>query len=338
MGSHRVGLVQGDGIGAEISDAVKEIIAAAGAPLDWVEVPIGAKAVEQLGALIPPSSLELIAGCEALLKGPLATPIGGGHSSPNVALRQHFDLYANVRPAQNIPGVKTRFEGVNLVVVRENTEGLYSGIEHYIPPNRSAAEAVAIVTRHGSQRVIRFAFEYARRKKRSKVTVFHKANILKKTSGLFLEVAREIAADFPEIELQEMIIDNACMQLVRRPEQFEVIVTTNLFGDIVSDLAAGLVGGLGLTPSANLGAGVGMFEAVHGTAPDIAGKGVANPTALLLSATMMLEHLHLDEAADRIRRAVFSVLGEGKCVTADLGGTANTRAYTDALVARVRQG
>ncbi len=335
--SKRVALIRGDGIGPEIAAATVRAVDATGADIEWAEAQAGAGAFVSLGELVPESTLELIEACDCALKGPLMTPVGKGYRSPNVALRQHFDLYANVRPARSVEGVKTRFDGVNLVVIRENTEGLYSGVEHWIPPNRSAAEAVAVVTRFGSERICRFAFEHARREGFDKVTVFHKANILKMTSGLFLEVAREVAADYSEIELDDLIIDNACMQMVTRPEQFQVIVTTNLFGDIVSDLAAGLIGGLGMTGSANLGASNGMFEAVHGTAPDIAGKGIANPTALMFSACMMLSYLGFDAESRRLRAGLLSVLAAGESVTGDLGGTASTRDFTDAVVAAVAE-
>ena len=335
--SKRVALIRGDGIGPEIAAATVRAVDATGADIEWAEAQAGAGAFVSLGELVPESTLELIEACDCALKGPLMTPVGKGYRSPNVALRQHFDLYANVRPARSVEGVKTRFDGVNLVVIRENTEGLYSGVEHWIPPNRSAAEAVAVVTRFGSERICRFAFEHARREGFDKVTVFHKANILKMTSGLFLEVAREVAADYSEIELDDLIIDNACMQMVTRPEQFQVIVTTNLFGDIVSDLAAGLIGGLGMTGSANLGASNGMFEAVHGTAPDIAGKGIANPTTLMFSACMMLSYLGFDAESRRLRAGLLSVLAAGESVTGDLGGTASTRDFTDAVVAAVAE-
>lgn len=328
----RVALIRGDGIGPEISEATVSLVNATGAEVEWVDAHAGAGALEKFGSLIPQETLDTIQACDCALKGPLMTPVGGGFSSPNVALRKHFDLFANVRPARSVPGVDSRFTNVDMTVIRENTEGLYSGVEHYIPPNRAAAEAIAIITRHGSERVIRFAFEHARKTGKNKVTVFHKANILKKTTGLFLDIGREVAQDYSDIELNDMIIDNACMQLVRRPEQFEVIVTTNLFGDIISDLAAGLIGGLGLTGSANLNLERGIFEAVHGTAPDIAGKGVANPTALMLSAAMMLESMGLADKASAMRESLYTVLGQGKHITGDLGGKATTHEFTQAVI------
>ncbi len=333
--SRRIALIRGDGIGPEISDATVRAVEATGADVEWVEVVAGASALVKYGALLPEETLETIRGCEAVLKGPLETPVGGGFSSPNVALRQELDLFANVRPARSLPGVKTRFEGVDLVVIRENTEGLYSGVEHWIPPNRSAAEAIAIVTRFGCERLMRFTFEYTRLHGYKLVTALHKANILKKASGLFLEVAREVAKENPDIEFRDMIIDNACMQLVTRPEQFQVIATTNLFGDIISDLTSGLIGGLGLTAGANLGERCGLFEAVHGTAPDIAGKGVANPCAMMSSASMMLIHLGMQVEGERLSRAMMGVLAEGRCRTRDLGGTASTREFAGAVIAQM---
>jgi isocitrate dehydrogenase (NAD+) len=328
----RVALIRGDGIGPEISEATVSLVNATGAQIEWVDAHAGSGALEKFGALIPQATLDTIQACDCALKGPLMTPVGGGFSSPNVALRKHFDLFANVRPARTVPGVDCRFDNVDMTVIRENTEGLYSGVEHYIPPNRSAAEAIAIITRHGSERVIRFAFEHARKTGKGKVTVFHKANILKKTTGLFLDIGREVAKEYTDIEFNDMIIDNACMQLVRSPEQFEVIVTTNLFGDIISDLAAGLIGGLGLTGSANLNLERGIFEAVHGTAPDIAGKGIANPTALMLSAAMMIESMDMADKAKAMRESLFAVLREGKTITGDLGGEATTREFTQAVI------
>lgn len=334
--SHRVALIRGDGIGPEIADATVRAVEATGADITWVEAEAGANALVKTGALLPEETMSVIESCEAVLKGPLETPVGKGFSSANVALRQKLDLYANVRPARSLPGVKTRFDDVNLVVIRENTEGLYSGVEHWIPPNRSAAEAIAVVTRFGSQRLVRFAFEYARQQGFTEVTVFHKANILKKSSGLFLEVAREIADEYPDIALRDLIIDNACMQLVTRPEQFQVIATTNLFGDIVSDLTSGLIGGLGLTAGANLGEKVGLFEAVHGTAPDIAGRGVANPTALMMAAAMMLDHLKLQAEARALREAILGVFEDGKVRTGDVGGSSSTREFAQAIIEKLK--
>ncbi|HEY0991171.1 MAG TPA: isocitrate/isopropylmalate family dehydrogenase, partial [Kofleriaceae bacterium] len=297
-----VSLIEGDGIGPEITAATVRAIAAAGGELDWEPVDAGAGAVARHGDPLPAATLASIQRNRLALKAPLATPSGGGYRSVNVTLRQHFDLYANVRPARTIPGVPSRFTGVDLVIVRENTEDLYAGIEHYIDPRRTAAESIAIITRLGSERVIVYAFEYARRHGRRKVTLVHKANILKMSNGLFLDTGREVARRYPDIEFDDMIVDATAMKLVVAPERFDVIVTMNLFGDILSDLAAGLIGGLGVAPAANIGDAPGatgdgreracaMFEAVHGTAPDIAGKGIANPTGLMLSAAMLLDHV-----------------------------------------------
>ena len=330
----RVALLEGDGIGPEISRATLQIFEAAGATIEWLPVAAGMGAVESDKDPLPQRTIDVIADCGLALKGPLGTPVGGGFRSINVTLRQHFDLYANVRPAVTIPGVPCRFEGVDLVIVRENTEDLYAGIEHYVDPRRSAAESIAVITRYGSERVIRFAFEYARRHGRKKVTVVHKANILKMSNGLFLDVGRQIAKEYGEIEFTDMIVDATAMKMVVDPTAFDVIVTMNLFGDILSDLAAGLIGGLGVAPAANVGeGGCAIFEAVHGTAPDIAGKGIANPTGLLLSGCMLLDHIHQGEAAERIRKGVVRALGDADTRTGDLGGQANTQQFADAVIA-----
>jgi isocitrate dehydrogenase (NAD+) len=329
-----VALIAGDGIGPEITRATLEAIAAAGGAIDWHEVPAGLAAIDSDKDPLPARTLEVIARDKVALKGPLATPSGGGFRSVNVALRQHFDLYANVRPARTIAGVPSRFEGVDLVIVRENTEDLYAGIEHYVDPRRSAAESIAVITRFGSERIARFAFEYARRHGRKKVTLVHKANILKLSNGLFLDVGREVARGYPDIAVEDMIVDATAMKMVIRPEHFDVIATMNLFGDILSDLAAGLVGGLGVAPAANLGeAGCAIFEAVHGTAPDIAGKGVANPTGLMLSGAMLLDHVGQGAAAERLRRGVLSALADPRTRTRDLGGKADTAEFTRAVAA-----
>jgi isocitrate dehydrogenase (NAD+) len=335
MQDTRITVIPGDGIGPDITQAAIAVLDALDAGLAFDYAVAGQTALEQGLDLIPPETLDLIARNRATLKGPLTTPVGRGFSSVNVSLRQHFQLFANVRPVLSIPGVRCRYENVDLIIVRENLEGLYSGVGHTLSEDGERAEVRSVITRTGSQRVLRYAFEMARRLGRRKVTVVHKANIMKTTSGLFLDVARSVASEFDDIECQEMIVDNCAMQLVLRPEQFDVIVTTNLFGDILSDLCAGLVGGLGLAPGANIGATLGIFEAVHGSAPDIAGKGIANPTALVLAAAMMLDYLEMTDQASRIRRAVRAVIGEGTCVTADLGGSASTTAYTDALLKRL---
>lgn len=334
-----VTLIPGDGIGPEITESVVRILAAAGAAIDWDQQVAGMSAVSRWGDPMPEATLDSIKRTRLALKGPLETPIGEGYRSVNVALRKTFDLYANVRPARSLLPGRRRYDHVDIVLVRENTEGLYIGIEHYVPiagDPRAAAESVALITRKGSERVIRYAFEYAVKHGRQKVTLVHKANILKFSQGLFLDIGREIAREYQgRIEFEERIVDAMAMQLVIHPERFDVVVTTNLFGDILSDQVSGLVGGLGLAPGANIGEHAAIFEAVHGTAPDIAGKGMANPGALLLAACMMLDHLQDTERATRIRDAMNGVLGEQQVLTRDLGGTASTREFTDAIIARL---
>ncbi|HLL20822.1 MAG TPA: isocitrate/isopropylmalate family dehydrogenase [Kofleriaceae bacterium] len=331
-----VSLIEGDGIGPEIAAATVRAIEAAGGTLAWERVDAGAGAVEKHKDPLPQATIDSIKKNQLALKGPLATPSGGGYRSVNVTLRQQFDLYANVRPVRTIEGVPSRYTNVDLVIVRENTEDLYAGVEHYVDPRRTAAESIAIITRFGSERIIIYAFEYARRMGRKKVTLVHKANILKMSNGLFLDTGREIAKRYPEIEFDDMIVDATAMKLVVAPERFDVIVTMNLFGDILSDLTAGLVGGLGVAPAANIGGldsgGAAMFEAVHGTAPDIAGKGIANPTGLMLSAAMLLDYVDQREAGDRLRKGVYAALGNAETRTGDLGGKANTAQYTDAVI------
>ena len=328
-----VTLIEGDGIGPEIAAATVRVVAAAGGQLEWERADAGAGAVEKHGDPLPPATLESIRRTRLALKGPLATPSGGGYRSVNVTLRQQFDLYANVRPVQTIPGVPSRYDNVDLVIVRENTEDLYAGVEHYIDPRRTAAESIAIITKFGSERVIVYAFEYARRMGRKRITLVHKANILKMSNGLFLDTGKEVAKRYPDIQFDDMIVDATAMKLVIAPERFDVIVTMNLFGDIPSDLTAGLVGGLGVAPAANIGdGGVAMFEAVHGTAPDIAGKGIANPTGLLLSAALMLDHVGQGDAATRMRTGIRSALARAETRTGDLGGKTNTAGFTDAVI------
>jgi isocitrate dehydrogenase (NAD+) len=327
-----VTLIRGDGIGPEVVDGAVQAIEATGARIEWEPAPAGAGAIPTHGAPLPDSTLESIRKNRVCLKGPLATPIGGGYRSVNVALRQEFDLYANVRPARIFAGLPGRYDKVDLVVVRENTQGEYSGIEHFIDPTKSAAEAISIITRFGCDRIVRFAFEYARANGRRLVTLVHKANILKMTSGLFLQVGREIAQSYPDIKFTDIIVDNCAMQMVRDPSRFDVMVTTNLFGDILSDLAAGLVGGLGLVPGANIGEATSIFEAVHGTAPDIAGQGIANPTAAMLAGAMMLERLGQRERGVRLEAAVRRVIAEGRDLTPDLGGKGTTQSFTDRVV------
>jgi isocitrate dehydrogenase (NAD+) len=336
--SQTVTLIPGDGIGPSISEATVRILDAAGADLTWERQEAGVAALEAFNTPLPQETLESIRANRVALKGPLTTPVGAGFRSVNVALRKEFDLYANVRPAHTIvPG--GRYSDIDLVLIRENTEGLYSGVEHYIGVGgdpRAAAESVMIVTRFGVERIIRYAFEYALAHGRKKVTLAHKANILKYTQGLFLDVGRELAAEYEgRVEFEDRIIDATAMYLVMDPYRFDVIVTENMFGDILSDLIAGLVGGLGLAPGGNIGQDVAIFEAVHGSAPDIAGKNIANPSSLLLGAVMMLRHLEKPDVADRVQTALEQTIAEGKTITPDLGGTATTDAFTDAVIAKL---
>ena len=332
-----VTLIPGDGIGPSIASATVRILEAAGADLQFDSQCAGMAGVAKYGDPMPEATLDSIRRTRIALKGPLETPVGEGFRSINVALRTTFDLYANVRPAHTIVR-GGRYAGIDIVLVRENTEGLYVGIEHYIrigSDPRAAAESMAIITREGSDRIVRYAFEYAMKHGRKKVTLVHKANILKFSQGLFLDVGRMVAREYANIEFNEMIVDAAAMNLVLHPEKFDVIVTTNLFGDILSDLISGLVGGLGLAPGANIGLGGAIFEAVHGTAPDIAGKGVANPGALILAACMMLEYMNDGERAARVRHALEATIRDGVTITGDLGGTATTDQFTDAIIARL---
>jgi isocitrate dehydrogenase (NAD+) len=327
---HRVTLIPGDGIGPEVTGAATEVVAAAGVAVDWDRQLAGASSVEAGGEPIPAALIRSIRRNRVALKGPLATRVGRlGFRSVNVALRKTFDLYSNLRPIRNLPGVRTAFRGVDLIVVRENTEDLYAGIEHQIAPG--VVESVKIITARASRRIATFAFEYARRHRRRKVTAIHKANIMKLSDGLFLACAGHVAKRYPDIEYEEMIVDNACMQLVLRPVRFDVLLLENLYGDIVSDLCAGLVGGLGLVPGANLGSRYAIFEAVHGTAPDIAGKNVANPCAAILSAALLLRHLGEESAASRIQATVEAVVGRGRYRTPDLGGRSTTADVTRAI-------
>ena len=334
-----VTLIPGDGIGPDITDATVRVIEAAGVKIVWDQQLAGVAAVEKFHTPIPEETLASIRRTRVALKGPLTTPVGTGFRSVNVALRKEFDLYANVRPALTlVPG--GRYENIDLVLIRENTEGLYVGVEHYIGVGedaKAAAESVMIITRFGAERVVRYAFEYAVKHGRKKVTLAHKANILKFTQGLFLEAGQKVAAEYQgRVAFDEKIIDNAAMQLVLNPYQFDVLVMENMFGDILSDLMAGLVGGLGLAPGANIGKDAAIFEPVHGSAPDIAGKGVANPGAMLLAACMMLEHIDEAKSGERIRRALQAVVAEKKALTPDLGGTASTSQFADALIAKLR--
>lgn len=328
----KIGLLKGDGIGPEITEAVQKIFGKMKLGIEWVELPCGEGAIRTHGSALPEITLKTLRELKVALKGPTSTPIGKGHRSANVSLRKELDLYANLRPVESIPGVRTRFENVNLTIVRENTEDVYIGNERQVDSN--TAECIKTITRQGSMRIADFAFKVAQRYERKKVTCVQKANIMKLTDGLFLECFREVARKYPQIESQELLVDNTCMQLVTRPEQFDVIVTENLYGDILSDLCAGLVGGLGVTGGANIGNDCAVFEAVHGTAPDIAGKNLANPTAMILSSIMMLEHLQKQAEASFLKRALYKTLGEGRSVTRDLKGSASTSEFTDALISK----
>ena len=329
-------VIRGDGIGPEIMDATLHVLDAMQLGLQYEFADAGLVALEKTGELLPAATMDSIRKNRVALKSPLTTPVGGGFSSINVELRKRFDLYANVRPATSFPNTKSRFpSGVDLITVRENTEGAYSAEGQAVSEDGETATSITRTTRRGSERIVRYAFELARKTGRKKVTVVHKANILKSTSGLFLKTAREVAAQYPEITCEEMIVDNCCMQLVMRPEQFDVIVTTNLFGDIISDLCAGLIGGLGLTPGANIGTDAAIFEAVHGTAPDIAGQGKANPCALLLGAAQMLDHLGMPDKATCLRQAIVATLEAKDSLTGDLGGSSDTMSFARAIASRV---
>ena len=326
---HTITLIPGDGIGPEVSGAVVKILEAAGLDVEWESHLAGVLALERTGATLPNELLDSIKRNKVALKGPVTTPVGGGFTSVNVGLRKALDLFANLRPVWNIPSVPSRYEGVDLVIVRENTEDLYSGLEHEVVPG--VVESLKIITEHASTRVARFAFEHARKHKRKRVTAVHKANIMKMGDGLFLRSVQKVAAEYPDITSDDRIVDAACMHLVMNPSQFDILLLPNLYGDIVSDLCAGLVGGLGVVPAANLGVEIGVFEAVHGSAPDIAGKSIANPMALLLSALLMLRHIDENAIADRIMKALGAVLTEGRVRTRDLGGRASTIEFTDAI-------
>lgn len=327
-------LLPGDGIGPEVVRAAVRVLEATGVAFEWDEQPAGLGAYEATGNELPDATIESIEQTRLALKGPLTTPVGTGFKSVNVRLRQHFDLFANVRPCASLPGIPSKFQGVDLVLYRENTEGLYAGIEYFDERNQ-IADSINRITRRGSERILRYAFEDAIRRRRRRLTLAHKANILKKSSGMFLQIGRDLAPEYPQIAFDDRIIDNMAMQLVIAPEAYDALVTTNLFGDILSDLMAGLVGGLGVTGSGNIGDDVAIFEAVHGSAPDIAGRGVANPTALVRSAEMMLHHVGEHAAAEAVAAALRDVYADGSALTRDLGGSATTSQFTDALVARV---
>jgi len=335
--SKTIVVIPGDGIGPEIMAATLRVLDALDAGLVYERVDAGLSALEKHGELLPPATLASIAEHKVALKGPLTTPIGDGFTSINVTLRRHFELYANVRPVVSFPGTKSRYENIDIITVRENTEGAYLSEGQTLSADGETALSLIRNTRKGSTRIVRYAFELALKRGRKKITAIHKANILKTSSGLFLNVAREIAREYPQITFNEMIVDNTCMQLVMNPQQFDVIVTTNLFGDILSDLCAGLIGGLGLAPGDNIGADVAIFEAVHGSAPDIAGKGIANPCALLLAAADMLDHLDLCTRSGQLRHAIRAAVETDHArITPDLGGSGNTESFADAVIARLQ--
>ena len=336
MAKHTIVLIPGDGIGPEVTGATKRIIEAAGLSVEWVELPAGASAIEQgFENVLPQRTLAAIAAHKVALKGPVTTPIGTGFTSVNVQLRKKLNLYAAVRPAHSMPGIKTRFENVDIIVIRENTEGLYSGLEQEVVPG--VVTSLKVATEVACTRIARFAFRYATRNQRKKITALHKANIMKMSDGLFLTCARRIhEEEYPNIEYEELIIDAASMRLVQDPARFDILLNENLYGDVVSDLCAGLVGGLGVVPGSNFGDDVAVFEAVHGSAPDIAGKGLANPLALLMSGVIMLRHIHEPAIASRIEDAYRAVLIEGKSLTRDLGGSAGTNEFADAIIAKLK--
>ena len=332
--AHRVTLIPGDGTGPELSAALETVIAVSGVAIAWERHDAGAAVLAARGTPLPDEVVASVRDTGVAMKGPVTTPVGSGFRSVNVALRKELDLYAAVRPARSLPGVPSRFSGVDLVVVRENTEDLYAGVEREVSPG--VAESIKVITRAASERVVRFACEWARAYGRHRVTAVHKANIMKLTDGLFLRTAREVAAAYPDLEFDDRIVDNLCLQLVQAPERFDVLVAPNLYGDIVSDLCAGLIGGPGIAPGANFGSDCAVFEAVHGSGPDIAGRDIVNPTAFLLSGALMLAHLGEEAAAARLSAAVAGVIAEGRCVTRDLGGSAGTREFTAAVADRLQ--
>jgi isocitrate dehydrogenase (NAD+) len=336
MSKHTIVLIPGDGIGPEVTAATKRVVEAAGLSVDWVELPAGATALSQgFDNVLPERTLAAIKAHRVALKGPVTTPVGKGFKSVNVQLRQKLNLYAAVRPVRSMPGIKTRFEDVDMVIVRENTEGLYSGIENEVVPG--VVTSLKVASEAACTRIARYAFRYATRRHRKRITVFHKANIMKLSDGLFLDCARRIhEEEYPNIEYDEIIIDAGCMKLVQNPHKMDVLLMENLYGDLISDLCAGLVGGLGCVPGSNIGDDAAVFEAVHGSAPDIAGKNVANPLALIMSSVMMLNHIHEEAIGDKIKNAYNAVLSEGKSLTRDLGGTATTDQFTEAMIAMIK--
>jgi len=331
----KVTLIPGDGIGPEVINSCVKVIEATGLGIEFEQVDAGAKVMEKEGTPLPDAVLDSIRKNKVALKGPITTPVASGFRSVNVALRKALDLYANLRPARSFEGIKSRYENIDIVVVRENTEGLYAGIERYTKKDKSEGETIRIITKKASERIARFAFEYARKEKRKKITAVHKANILKITDGIFLESVRRISKEFPEIEFEDRIVDNMCMQLVKKPELYDILLAPNLFGDIISDLCAGLVGGLGIAPSANIGDKIAVFEPVHGSAPKYAGLDKVNPTATILAGVLMLKYLGEKKAADSIERAVAEALKEGKKLTYDLGGNAKTSEFTDYVISKI---
>jgi isocitrate dehydrogenase (NAD+) len=333
--AHQITLIPGDGVGPEVTAATVRAVEATGVSIEWEVANAGARALAETGSLLPDCVLQSLERTRVGLKGPVATPIGGGHQSINVALRKRLDLFVNFRPVKMMPGLKSRFQDlpIDMIIFRENTEDLYSGIEHEVVPG--VVESLKVITKTASTRIARATFEYARRDGRKKVTAVHKANIMKMSDGLFLQCCREAAAQFPEVAYNELIVDNCCMQLVMRPETFDLLVLPNLYGDIVSDLTAGLVGGLGIVPGANLGESHAIFEAVHGTAPDIVGKGLANPTALMQSGVLMLAHVGERDASQRLQKALQAVYQEGKRLTGDVGGSASTLQFTEAVISKL---
>jgi isocitrate dehydrogenase (NAD+) len=335
MAKQTITVIKGDGIGPSLIDSALEILKAAGCDFDYEFVDAGLAALEKTGELLPQETIDTIAKNKITLKGPLTTPVGEGFTSINVTLRKQFGLYANVRPVKSFVGTKARYDDIDIITIRENTQGMYSGVGQVVSEDGNEAEAKSVITREGAEKIITFAYELAVREGRKKVTAVHKANILKSTSGLFLKVAREVAERYPQIESTEMIVDATCMKLVMTPEEFDVVVTTNLFGDILSDLCAGLVGGLGMAPGANIGEDAAIFEAVHGSAPDIAGKNLANPTSVILASIQMLEHLDMGDTAERIRSAVADVIKSGDRTTRDLGGSHGTTDFTQSVIDRL---
>ena len=335
MANQTITVIPGDGIGPSIIDSAVRVLKKLDCGFDFEYVDAGLAALEKTGELLPASTLESIEKNKIVLKGPLTTPVGEGFTSINVTLRKRFALYANLRPVISFKGTRARYDNIDIITIRENTQGMYSGLGQTVSDDGETAEATSQITQKGAKAIVTFAFELAKKEGRKKVTVVHKANILKSTSGLFLRVAKEVAAQYPEIECNDMIVDNTCMQLVMDPEQFDVIVTTNLFGDIISDLCAGLIGGLGMAPGANIGDNCAIFEAVHGSAPDIAGKNLANPTSVLLASVQMLEHLAMKDKADKLRFAIRDAISTGDRTTRDLGGESGTTEFTQAIIDRL---